>query len=255
MAHDPLVVGQIANWMNNPSGDPGVPPTVGVGAAGAAAAGGPVVPVKPAPVLMKINDTRRINPGTGQPFSQNTIGAKSTNADVAVLKAIIAHAKAHGQDPYTNLAIGMQESDFGRKNPDFGMATAYDPDKRIPLTDRVNIGASKLAMAMKEKLAYAAQLQKSGKIKPGEDYALQAYNGYGDLRSRLMKEGNDNKYVPQRWYGNMITGDTPFLMSEHPLYGRTIISLRDEILKKHPDVKKLVDTTPAWVPPSSSTVQ
>lgn len=240
MAYDPQVMNMVGGFMNG--GDP----PGGVGAAGAGAIGGPVIPAKPPTPLLKINDIRKINPGTGQPFAPAAMGGRTASVNPDTMKAIVAHAKAKGVDPYTALAIAYQESTFGKSDPNLGNAWSYEGDKGIPQTDTLNYEASRLTNALKDKLDYAKRL---GYDKKGEAYALQAYNGYGDLRSRLMKVGG--KSVPQKFYGNTVTGDKPFLMSEHPLYGRVVMSLRDELLKKHADVKKIVDTTPAYVMPAA----
>lgn len=254
MAYSPDVMNFLGGAMNTPPGG-NPPPTggpTGVGAAGAAIAGGPVTP-KPTPI--RINDVRKINPGTGLPYAPGAMGSRTTSVSPDTVKAIVAHAKAKGQDPYTALAVAYQESTFGKNDPNLGNAWSYNADKGIPETDTLNTEASRLVNALKDKLDYAKRL---GFDKKGEAYALQAYNGYGDLRSRLMKIGG--KPQPQKFYGNTVTGDKPFLMSEHPLYGQTVISLRDQLLKKHPEIKKLVDATPAYVssgaaPPVVATVK
>lgn len=249
MAHDPNVMNLVAGYMNNPVPPAGTnpPPVGGVGAVGAATAGGPVVPPKPAPVMLRINDIRKINPGTGLPFSPSAMGSKTVSVDSDRIKAIIAHAKAKGINPYDALAVAYQESEFGtsgKNKENWGQAWTYNPSKGIPETDTFNIEASRLANALKDKLDYAKRL---GYDKKGEAFAIQAYNGYGDLRHNLTYVGG--KGVPQKFYGNIVTGDKPFLMSEKPLYGKTVLSLRDELLKKHSGIRKLVDTTPAYTAP------
>lgn len=247
MAANPAVLRKLGDFLHARAGEMEdapdaavIPPTGGPGP----------VPPKKNPGFLDIQDARKISPTTGKPFKE--MGGKTVNADPAILKAIIAHAKAKGLNPYDALAIAMQETEFGKRDPNWGRAYSYDPDKGIDPKDINNIEASRLTNALKEKVAYAAQLQKSGKIKPGESYALQAYNGYGDLRKNLMEVGG--KKVPQNYYGVPVTGDTPMLMSQNPLYGKTVISLRDEILKKHPGVKQLVDTTPAYAAPGTAPI-
>jgi len=196
---------------------------------------GPVV--KPAD-LIKIDDIRKINPATGKPF--NNVGQKTLAVNPDTLRAIIAHAKLKGIDPYTALAIAYQETEFGKRDPNLGSAWSYSPDKGIPESDTLNTEASRLTNALKEKIAYAKQL---GFDKKGEDFALQAYNGYGKLKPNTMVGG---KYIPMNYYGITVTGDNPLDMSVNPAYGKTVVSLRDEILKKHPGIKMLVDETPAY---------
>jgi hypothetical protein len=254
MAANPTILAGLQQYVANKIGGTpdiggGNPPTGGgLGAAGGAIAGGPT-PLPPKPVMMNIQDSRTISPTTGQPFKEK--GGKTVNADPAILKAIISHAKAKGIDPYTALAIAYQESEFGRKSSDLGQAWAYFPSKGIPETDTTNIEASRLTNALKEKLAYGAQLQKQGKIKEGESYTLQAYNGYGDLRHNLTEVGG--KKIPGNYYGVTVNPNTPMLMSQNPLYGKTVMSLRDEVLKKHAGVKQLVDSTPAYAAAATPT--
>jgi hypothetical protein len=249
MPANPEILNKLTAYIADKTG--GNPPTGGdkggTAAGGAnAVTGGPVVPIKTKPQLLRINDIRKINPTTGIPFTTSQMGGKTTSVDPATLKAVIAHAKAKGIDPYTALAIAYQESEFGKGGNPLGQAPSYNPDQGIPESDTTNIEASRLANALKDKLGYAKRL---GYDKKGETFALQAYNGYGDLRHLLMKVGG--KMVGQKLYGNMVTPDKPFLMSDNPLYGKTIVSLRDEILKKHEGIKQLVDTTPAYGLPAT----
>lgn len=228
-------------------GDPNTAP--GTAAAGADVVGGGVPtggPGKPKPATLRLNDTRAINPTTGLPFKEK--GLKTIDVDPERIKAIVSHAKARGVDPYTALAIAYQESEFGtqgQNKDNWAQAWSYNANKNIPVTDTNNVEASRLVNAVKDKLDYAKRLKYDQK---GEDFALQAYNGYGDLRSQLMSVGG--KKVPQKMYGHMVTGDKPFLMSENPYYGQTVRSLRDEILKKDNAVKQLVDTTPSYIYPT-----
>lgn len=169
--------------------------------------------VMPSDIIKKtfIEDTRTVNPATGQPFK--TKGPKSVYANPATLKAIIAHAKAKGVDPYTALAIDQQESEFGTIG-DVGQVLDYMPDENLfTNTDR---GANQLAKALKDKLEYAKRL---GYDKKGLDYMLQAYNGYGKI------DGND--------------------MSKNPTYGKVIVSLLEN-LKKNPGIQKMIEETPAY---------
>lgn len=169
--------------------------------------------IMPSDIIKKmfIEDTRTTNPATGLPFK--TKGPKSVYANPANLKAVIAHAKAKGVDPYTALAIDQQESEFGTIG-DIGQVLDYQPDEN--LFTNVDRGANVLAKALKDKLEYAKRL---GYDKKGLDYALQAYNGYGKI------DGND--------------------MSKNPTYGKVVVSLLEN-LKKNPEIKKMIEETPAY---------
>lgn len=237
MAANAEILAGLSAYVSNKTGGGGKPTTPTTG---------PTPPPKKNPSLIDIIDARKISPTTGKPFKEK--GGKTISADPAVLKAIIAHAKAKGVDPYTALSVAMQETEFGKRNQNWGSAWSYNPDKSIDPTDINNTEGSRLANALKDKLAYGAQLQKQGKIKPGESFAIQAYNGYGDLRHNLVEVGG--KKIPQNYYGVTVTPDTPMLMSQNPLYGKTIQSLRDQVLRTHAGIKQLVDLTPAYVYPA-----
>lgn len=203
----------------------------------------PVLPIyRPNDVVtrLKINDTRTINPATGMPFKQP--GGKTTEADPEKLKLIIAHAKAKGIDPYTALAIAYQEQNFGDDDYDFGTVNSYSPDEDVSykyadLQERKkNENANLLAKAIKDKQDYARRL---GVDKKGEAFVLQAYNGLGKLKPQ-KGEGT------RTFYGVPASESSPINLAENPLYGKTVMSLRDEILKKNPEIQKIIDATPAW---------
>lgn len=190
---------------------------------------------------VKLEDKRKMNPATNTPYK--IPGGQTASADIPTLTAIIAHAKAKGIDPYTALAIAHQETKYGKEHKNLGSAWMTYPDEGI--TDELEQNANMLAKAIKEKLAYAKQL---GFDKKGEEYALQAYNGYGKVFPRFQGESDS-------FYGIPITRNKPLNMRENPVYGRTIKSLRDEIIKKNPEIIDLVTNTPAYgTAPSTETV-
>lgn len=188
-------------------------------------------------VGIKIQDSRKINPATGIAFKKGA-GGKTTEAKPEVLRAIIAHAKAQGVDPNTALAVALQETELGRLDPNFGSAWSYTSDEGI--TDSVEQNANILSKAIKDKLSYA---QKLGIAKRGEEYALQAYNGYGKLFPRGKTGG---KYDNESYYEIPVTGDSPLDLRENPAYGKTIISLREDVIKKNQAIQKLISQTQAY---------
>lgn len=154
-----------------------------------------------------IHDRRTINPATGQPFKVKE--PKSAKVDPSTLKAIISHAKAKGVDPFTALAISQQESEFGAIG-NLGEVNDYQPDADV--YSNLDRGANVLAKALKDKLEYAKRL---GYDKKGLDYALQAYNGYGNG------------------------------MAQNPTYGKVVVSLLNN-LKNDPEIQRMVQETPAY---------
>jgi hypothetical protein len=169
------------------------------------------------------------------------MGGKSIEVDPENVAAIVAHAKAKGVDPYTALAISYQEQNLGNDDMDLGSIKDYFPDKGV--SDRFltlaeqkrHENANVLAKALKDKLEYAKRL---GFDKRGDAFALQSYNGYGKLVPRAGEKA---------FYGIPVSPQHPLDFRENPVYGRTVMSLRDEILKKNPDVAQIVARTPAFV--------
>lgn len=187
---------------------------------------------------IRLQDTRKINPATGGAFKE--IGGKSIDVNPENVAAIVAHAKAKGVDPYTALAVSYQEQNLGNEDIDLGSNKDYSPDPGI--SDRFMLlddqkrheNANVLVKALKDKMEYAKRL---GFDKNGEASVLQAYNGYGKFIPRSGEKS---------MYGIPVSPDHPLDFRHNPVYGRTVVSLRDEILKKNPEIAKLVTNTPAF---------
>lgn len=225
MMTSPLYKGLgLANGMMPESGDPDPVPGSKVTLPGFP--GIPLYVPKDTKHLM-ISDTRKINPATGQPFKN--AGSMSAKVNPDVVSAIARQALAKGVDPDTALAIALQETHMGNKNPEVGSAWSYFPDEGI--ADEYERGANSMVKAMMEKAAYAKQL---GFDKKGEDFIWQAYNGYGKLKPMLSTNKVEN------YYGVPVTRDRPLDMAKNPVYGKTIISLRDELIKKNPEIQALI---------------
>jgi hypothetical protein len=187
---------------------------------------------QPAPVLLQIKDQRTKNPATLGPMSDNV--RKSVNVDPAIVKGIIAHAKASGVDPYTALAISYQETGLNKDHP-------YDLNPDVYKTNYGDPAAG--VKTIVSQMQYAKQMQQKGVVPQGEAYLLQGYNGYGKI-----KRGHADLEGATSIYGYPIPAGGLDLKA-NPLYGKTVISLRDEVLKNNADIKNLVDTTPAYTAP------
>jgi hypothetical protein len=194
-------------------------------------------------VHLKIQDTRKVNPATGQPFKDG--GPMTTAVNPKYASYIIKHALSKGVDPNTALAIGLQETKMGNMNENMGSAWGTFADEGIE--DPYEQGANTMVKALADKLAYAKRL---GYDKKGEAYSLQAYNGYGKLKPQ-----NTDPNATESFYGIPVTHKNPLNMATNPVYGKTIMSLRDEIIKKNPELQKLIQqamavnrTTPMTAP-------
>lgn len=193
------------------------------------------------PDTILIKDRRTTSPTTGKPLtSRKTVTAKSDD-----LEAIIAHAKTKGVDPLDALSIAYQESEFNRKGIGFGEVNSYFPDQDVSdsfldLKERTrNEQANMMAKGLKDKFKYANDLGFGDK---GDAYKFQAYNGYGKL---------SNKNGEKAFYGIPVSRNNPLDMSKNPAYGKTVVSLRDKVLRNDKNIQSLINETPAYVPYSN----
>lgn len=179
---------------------------------------------------LKIQDLRKLNPATGQPWKGDAPMSATVNPDV--IDFVIKQAMNKGVDPNTALAIALQETKLGNLNEDVGSAWATLPDQGIE--NPYEQGANSLVKALADKLQYAKRL---GYDRKGEAFALQAYNGYGKLMPRGTGAG-----VPatEYYYGIPTTRSNPLNMATNPVYGKTIMSVRDEIIRKNPEIQKAI---------------
>lgn len=190
---------------------------------------GKVVLYKPKDTtIVSLSDKRKINPATGKLFSMP--GSRSVNVDADGMKSIVSEARRQGVDPYDALAVSYQETNLDKNkpynlNPDyFGTPTA---------------GAKEGVKSIADQFRYATSMQKKGIVPSGEEYTLQGYNGYGKV-----KTGHADLEGANSIYGHPIPTEGIDL-KKNPLYGKSVISLRDSILKTNPQVRDLVDSTKA----------
>jgi hypothetical protein len=172
------------------------------------------------PTNIKIRDTRQIDQLSGQPLKDT---AKfHANPDVNYIKQVVATARKHGVDPYTALAVNLAETKFDPEKMDNPfMLGNYDPQ-----SDPVEQGVKFLANTL-------ATAKKMGKTNEADQ--LQMWNGTGKIAGKGIMYGID-------------TDKTPIDMSKTPLYGKRVIDLRDNVLKKNPDFTKVVDDVMATNP-------
>lgn len=176
---------------------------------------------------IRVEDIRKNNPTTGLPLRDTE--RKTIDADPELIKNIVAHAKSRKIDPLTALAISYQETGLNKDAPYnlnpmvFGKPTG-NPEEGIK--------------TIEDQLAYAKAMQARKVIPEGEDYLLQGYNGYGKIN-----RGHADLEGASRIYGFPIP-DQGIDFKNNPLYGKTVISLRD-LLKSNPQIAEIIQNTPA----------
>lgn len=188
---------------------------------------------------IRLEDKRKINPATGKPFQKT--GTKSTTVKEGDVKKIVAHAKAQGVDPYTILAITLQESNINAKDGDFGHVDEVDQSNIPNSVPDEELNKYVISRAFKDKMEYANTLIKQGKLPNTEAYRIQAYNGLGKLFPGTEDWNGRNR----AFYEIPVTNRNPLDLRKNPAYGKTIISLRDSVIKTNPDIVKAIEQAEA----------
>ena len=179
---------------------------------------------------INLSDSRKINATTGRPINPN-VDLVSGKYSQDTIRKIIEASKNNGVDPYTALAMSLQETGIGKTDSNVGHIIG-NQDVNLtgePEEDFVRI--------LKSKLDYAGKLGKKT-----EEERLQAYNGYGKVGANT--ENDYHGYDMKSIYGVDIPKEG-IDMSKNPLYGKRVLDYRENIVKKNADINKLVESTKA----------
>lgn len=174
---------------------------------------------------LTIKDTRKIDAASNTPITHKN--RKDAKVNPGLVKNIIREAKFQGVDPYTALAIAYQESDLG------AIETFDNPFQVLEITTKDKDLVKKGVSFLKEKINYGKKLGKKT-----EEEILQSYNGYGKIKP--YRRTANGPLLDRKMYGIDVTNGLD--MSKNPVYGKRIIDLRDNVLKTHPEIVKLVDS-------------
>lgn len=167
------------------------------------------------PSRVHINDPRTINATSGKPINPN-VDLKSGDYHTGVIGEIARAAREYGINPQELMSMGLQESNLGKTDPNYGHVLNYrDPQNRGAAYD--------MAFARTEK----------NKVANEKGYAndelrrIQAYNGLGNVYpwTELDYHGKPMKSI----YGVPLT-NAGINMVDNPLYGKRIMDLRDNVL-------------------------
>lgn len=178
---------------------------------------------------VKIKDTRDVRATTGKKINPK-VDLLSGEYNAGLIRKIVGNAKMYDVDPYTAIAIAMQESML---DDSYGNVGHIADSRGLPTKGADSV--EDFIMALKFK---TGEYSDSLKIdKDNEELRLQAYNGLGIVRPSTEKwyHGYDMKKI----YGVTIPKEG-INMKENPLYGKQIKDIRDNIIKKNPDIQKIV---------------
>jgi hypothetical protein len=178
------------------------------------------------PNKYKINDQRKMSRTTGRPIDPKT-ELLSGEYDGEYIENIVKAAKRYGLDPYTAIAIDLQETGLGRHSAGSIGHSLLKRNELIPTkmgseeeADDYDVYARSIATKMK----YADKLG----IK--DPYVrLQAYNGLGKVFPETEQDYHGFKM--KKIYGVSVPKGG-IDMRKNPLYGKRVSDISDNVLKK-----------------------
>ena len=171
-----------------------------------------------------IPDKRDIDAVTGIPLMDTN--RLHSNIDKGLATHIIQKAIEHGVDPYDALAVAQQETSFHEEYSDNPFHVIIPNPNELEKFEKDPVDYS--MQIMKDKNDLAKRLGK----KTDAD-RIQAWNGYGKI-------GGNTEGSQKKMYGIDVSKE-PIDMAKNPVYGKRVVDIRDNILKKNPDIVKLVE--------------
>lgn len=170
-----------------------------------------------------INDPRKVRLTTGVAIDPNR-ELMSGDYNKNIIIDIIKKSKKRNIDPYIGLAIGMQESGFGKTDSNIGHAV--EGSRKVdPVNNYLDI--------------YLQKQKDADRLGITDPYArIQLYNGYGKIFPSTEQKYHGFKM--KKIYGVPVPAGGLDLR-KNPLYGKQIMDIVDNILKKNPEVVKLVE--------------
>lgn len=177
--------------------------------------------------LITIKDPRKIRLTTGKELDPNR-DLMSKSYPASTLRDIIFTAKARGlskDEALTLAAMDLQETQWGITDNQVGHVMTEDVSK--PPVERFID-------------AYLKSKETADRLKLQDEYTrLQVYNGLGTITPDTEKSYHG--FRMKKIYGVPVP-ESGINMRENPLYGKQIVDLRDNVLKKNPEFLELVDS-------------
>lgn len=198
------------------------------------------------PGFIKLVDNRKFDAGSGTPIGEGN--KKGATVDPTLIREIVSKAKAHGNDPLTHLAMALREDALTLPAPN-----KYFPDPLKAVNpfqvgshdefgpNHIKIGEWMAANPKANSIDAFNQLYKEKMALADADKVqdeakrIQYWNGNGVVGGKKKQYGID-------------TNKTPINMGDNPIYGKSVIDLRENVIKKNPELMKLVDSIPAAAP-------
>lgn len=158
--------------------------------------------------------------------------------DKGKITNIIKAAKKVGVDPNLALSVAFQETKFGKTNPDsIGNIRNIQYGKAPEGLDQQSY---ELVRTLKDKMTEGKKL---GFTDPAMQ--IQMYNGLGKLKPTIHVTNKQGQLegVPEKYYGIEVSDQNPLDLRKNPLYGKTILDISEQVIKKNKDIQELISKT------------
>lgn len=195
---------------------------------------------------LTLEDTRKVRATTQKPINPE-VDLVSGQYDKATIQHVLDASKRYNFDPYTALAVALQESKLGNIDSNLGhlkdmpttieskLPDAKEAKKKMKFDEySKKYSADALVRMLIEKKDI---VEKKG-IKD-EELILQAYNGLGKVYPKT--ESDYHGYEMAKIYGVDLPKEG-IDMKKNPLYGKQIIDLRENVIKKNPEIMEIAKT-------------
>lgn len=195
---------------------------------------------------LNLEDTRKVRATTQKALNPNT-DLVSGQYDKGTIQQVLDAAKRYNYDPYTALAVALQESRLGQSDDNLGHLLDNPTAISSKLPDRKKArqsmkreefdkmySADDMVRMLMEKKDMADKLGMKD-----EFHHLQAYNGLGKVYPKT--ENDYHGYDMAKIYGVDLPKEG-IDMKKNPLYGKQVIDLRENVIKKNPEIMKIAKT-------------
>lgn len=184
-----------------------------------------------APKRLSIRDPRKVMMTSGKPLRPNSdlVSGDYDSEDLGNLLTEAKRRKMSYNDMMNLAAMGFQETKWGKTDPNIGhtMGIFGDDPNPDPYENFIN--------------AYDAKMKDADRLKiKDEATRLQVYNGLGKVFPST--EADYHGFKMKKIYGVEVPKGGIDLR-KNPLYGKQVIDIRDNVLKRNPEFMRYMDST------------
>ena len=184
-----------------------------------------------APKRLSIRDPRKIMMTTGKPLRPNSdlVSGEYDSEDLGNLLTAAKIRKMSYNDMMNLAAMGFQETKWGKSDSNIGHTQGEfgDESEQDSYSNFID--------------AYNAKMKDADRLKiKDEATRLQVYNGLGKIFPST--EAGYHGFKMKKIYGVPVPKGGIDLR-KNPLYGKQVIDIRDNVLKRNPEFMRYMDST------------